>query len=250
MEMRKKGFARLISLSIFFLIGLHQCTDGEKLMESNPKGDFKVMREKMVETQIKARGVKDTRVLSAMLRVERHRFVPEEYWNSAYSDQPLPIGEGQTISQPYIVALMTELLELKEGEKILEIGTGSGYQAAILAELAKEVYTIEIIESLASMAKKRLSELGYQNIEAKAGDGYLGWPEFAPFDAIIVTAAPDHIPKPLIEQLKEGGRMVLPVGVYTQELKKIIKRSGKIETTDIIPVVFVPMTGEGVKGKK
>ncbi|HUL37602.1 MAG TPA: protein-L-isoaspartate(D-aspartate) O-methyltransferase [Thermodesulfobacteriota bacterium] len=208
------------------------------------------MREKMVETQIKARGVKDPRVLSALRKVERDRFVPEEYLNSAYADQPLPIGEGQTISQPYIVALMTELLDLKGDEKVLEIGTGSGYQAAILAELAKEVYTIEIVESLASMANKRLLALGYKNIRVKVGDGYLGWPGAAPFDAIIVTAAPDHIPKPLIEQLKEGGRMVVPVGTYAQELKKIVKRSGKIETTDVIPVVFVPMTGEGVKQKK
>jgi len=246
--MTKRGFAVLGS--IIFLIVLNQCTDGKSVSESSPKGDFKAMREKMVETQIKARGVKDPRVLSALLKVERHRFVPEEYLNSAYSDQPLPIGEGQTISQPYIVALMTELLELKGEEKVLEIGTGSGYQAAILGELAKEVYTIEIVESLASSARKRLSELAYQNIEVKAGDGYLGWPEVAPFDAIIITAAPDHIPKPLIEQLKEGGRMVVPVGTYTQELKKIVKRSGKIETTDVIPVVFVPMTGEGVKGKR
>jgi protein-L-isoaspartate(D-aspartate) O-methyltransferase len=208
------------------------------------------MREKMVETQIKARGVKDPRVLSALLKVSRHRFVPEKYVDSAYSDQPLPIGEGQTISQPYIVALMTELLELTGDEKVLEIGTGSGYQAAILAELAKEVYTIEIVESLASTAQERLSELGYRNIKVKAGDGYLGWPEAAPFDAIIVTAAPDHIPKSLIEQLKEDGRMVVPVGTYTQELKKIVKRSGKTEAIDVIPVLFVPMTGEGVKQKQ
>jgi len=208
------------------------------------------MREKMVETQIKARGVKDPRVLSALLKVERHRFVPEEYLDSAYADQPLPIGEGQTISQPYIVALMTELLELKGNEKVLEVGTGSGYQAAVLAELAKEVYSIEIVEPLATTAKNRLLELSYQNIKIKAGDGYLGWPEAAPFDAIIITCAPDHIPEPLVEQLREGGRMVLPVGAYAQELKKIVKRSGKIETTDIIPVVFVPMTGDGVKKKK
>ena len=248
MRMRKIGFA---TLAFFILLTvLTQCTNGKRVSESNPRGDFKAMREKMVETQIKARGVKNPRVLSALLKVERHRFVPEENLNSAYSDQPLPIGEGQTISQPYIVALMTELLDLKGDEKVLEIGTGSGYQAAILAELSKEVYTIEIIESLASMSKKRLLELGYQNIQVKAGDGYLGWPEFAPFDAIIVTAAPDHIPKPLIEQLKEGGRMVVPVGTHTQELKKIVKRSGKIETTDVIPVLFVPMTGEGVKHKK
>ncbi len=227
-----------------------QCTDGKRSSGSNPKGDSKLMREKMVETQIKARGVKEPRVLSALLKVERHRFVPEKYLDLAYADQPLPIGEGQTISQPYIVALMTELLDLKGNEKVLEIGTGSGYQAAVLAELAKEVYTIEIIESLASTAKKRLSELGYQNINVKAGDGYLGWPEVAPFDAIIVTAAPDHIPDPLIDQLKEGGRMVVPIGNYAQELQKIVKRSGKIETTNVIPVVFVPMTGEGVKQKK
>ena len=227
-----------------------QCTDGKRLSDSNQKGDFKIMREKMVETQIKARGVKDPRVLSVLRKVERHRFVPERYLDSAYSDQPLPIGEGQTISQPYIVALMTELLELNGNEKVLEIGTGSGYQAAILAELAKEVYTIEIVESLASAAKERLSELGYQNIKVKAGDGYLGWPEAAPFDAIIVTAAPDHIPKPLIDQLKEGGRMVVPVGSHAQELIKIVKRSGKMETTNVIPVLFVPMTGEGVKQKE
>jgi protein-L-isoaspartate(D-aspartate) O-methyltransferase len=252
---RRRGLLRrrmtFVRLAIFILpMVLTQCTDGKRVSESNPKGDFKPMREKMVENQIKARGVKDPRVLNALLKVERHRFVPEKYLDSAYSDQPLPIGEGQTISQPYIVALMTELLELKGNEKVLEIGTGSGYQAAILSELAKEVYTIEIVEALASMAKKRLSELDYQNVKVKAGDGYLGWPEAAPFDAIIVTAAPDHIPKPLIEQLKEGGRMVVPVGSYAQELKKIVKRSGKMETTNIIPVVFVPMTGEGVKQKK
>jgi protein-L-isoaspartate(D-aspartate) O-methyltransferase len=245
--MRRIGYVAPASFILF--MAFTQCT-GEKLSESNPRGDFKAMREKMVETQIKARGVKDPRVLSALRKVERDRFVPEEYLDSAYADQPLPIGEGQTISQPYIVALMTELLDLKGDEKVLEIGTGSGYQAAILAELAKEVYTIEIVESLASMANKRLLALGYKNIRVKVGDGYLGWPEAAPFDAIIVTAAPDHIPKPLIEQLKEGGRMVVPVGTYAQELKKIVKRSGKIETTDVIPVVFVPMTGEGVKQKK
>src|SRR5512139_62433 len=219
--MRKIGWAILI---FFLLLTVPRCTNGKRVSESNPKGDFKAMREKMVETQIKARGVKDPRVLAALLKVERHRFVPEKYLDSAYSDQPLPIGEGQTISQPYIVGLMTELLELKGNEKVLEIGTGSGYQAAILAELAKEVYTIEIIESLASAAEKRLSELGYQNVRLKAGDGYLGWPDAAPFDAIIVTAAPDHIPKPLIEQLKEGGRMVVPVGTHAQELIKIVKR--------------------------
>lgn len=246
--MRKKT-VYIMAFSMFFFF-FANCTKGKKGSEGGPKGEFKTMREKMVETQIKARGVKDPRVLSAMLKVERHLFVPKEYQTSAYADQPLPIGEGQTISQPYIVALMTELLELKGEERILEIGTGSGYQAAILAELVKEVYTIEIIEPLASTAKDLLFALGYKNIHVKAGDGYLGWPEVSPFDAIIVTAAPDHIPKPLIDQLKEGGRMVIPVGAYSQELKKIVKRSGKIETADIIPVIFVPMTGEGVKQKK
>jgi len=204
----------------------------------------------MVQTQIKDRGVKNSRVLTAMLKVERHRFVPAELQSKAYSDQPLPIGEGQTISQPYIVALMTELLELKKEEKVLEIGTGSGYQAGILAELVKEVYTIEIVEPLATLAKNRLFELNYRNIHVKTGDGYLGWPEAAPFDAIMVTAAPDHIPKPLLDQLKEGGRLVVPVGTHFQELKKIVKRSGRTETTGIIPVMFVPMTGEGVKQRK
>jgi protein-L-isoaspartate(D-aspartate) O-methyltransferase len=245
--MRKMRWAVLVFL---LLAVFPQCTNGKRVSESSPKGDVKVMREKMVETQIKARGVKDPRVLSALLKVERHRFVPEEYLSSAYSDQPLPIGEGQTISQPYIVALMTELLELKGTEKVLEIGTGSGYQAAVLAELAKEVYTIEIIEALASTAKKRLWEMGYQNINVKAGDGYLGWPEAAPFDAIIITCAPDHVPEPLVEQLREGGRLVLPVGAFAQELKKIVKRSGKIEASDILPVLFVPMTGDAVKKKK
>jgi protein-L-isoaspartate(D-aspartate) O-methyltransferase len=217
---------------------------------TNLKGDFRAMRERMIETQIKDRGVKDPRVLSAMLKVERHLFVPRELQSSSYDDRPLPIGEGQTISQPYIVAFMTEQLELKGTEKILEIGTGSGYQAAILAELAKEVYTIEIVKSLGLSAQKRLEEMGYLNVFVKVGDGYLGWPETAPFDAVIVTCAPDHIPNPLIEQLKEGGRMIVPVGSFSQELKKIVKRSGKVETTDVLPVAFVPMTGEGIKKKK
>lgn len=248
MFMRKKVVS--LAASLLFLVLLVECTEGRRAVEPGPKGDFKAMREKMVENQIKARGVKDLRVLSAMSKVERHLFVPNEYQASAYADQPLPIGEGQTISQPYIVALMTDLLELKGGEKVLEVGTGSGYQAAILGELAKEVYTIEIVESLALSARNLLRGLGYQNITVKAGDGYLGWPEVGPFDGIIVTCAPDHIPKPLLDQLKEGGRMVVPVGTYSQALKKITKRSGKIETADVIPVVFVPMTGEGIRKKQ
>ena len=224
--------------------------EGKEITHFSPKGDDKTLRERMVQTQIKARGVKDPRVLSAMAKVERHVFVPKELQSSAYADYPLPIGEGQTISQPYIVAFMTELLDLKGTEKVLEIGTGSGYQAAILAELAQEVYTIEIIESLGVSAQKLLQALGYRNIRVKVGDGYAGWPEVAPFDAIIVTCAPDHIPQPLVEQLREGGRMVVPVGGYSQALRKIVKKTGKVESTDVLPVIFVPMTGEGVrKGK-
>jgi protein-L-isoaspartate(D-aspartate) O-methyltransferase len=244
----------LISTALMFTLLLVQCEGGEKMgasgLRKDSKEGFRIMREKMVETQIKARGVRDPRVLAAMLKVERHLFVPAENQSSAYADQPLPIGEGQTISQPYIVALMTELLELKGEEKVLEVGTGSGYQAAILGELAREVYSIEIVERLASSSKDLLSRLGYKNITVKAGDGYLGWPEVAPFDAIIITCAPDHIPRPLLEQLKDGGSMVVPVGVYSQELKKITKRSGKIETTNVIPVVFVPMTGDGIKRRE
>jgi protein-L-isoaspartate(D-aspartate) O-methyltransferase len=208
-------------------------------------------REQMVADQIKARGIKDSKVLKAMVKVERHRFVPAHLIDRAYGDHPLPIGERQTISQPYIVALMTELLNLNGQERVLEIGTGSGYQAAVLAEIVKEVYTIEIIEPLARSAEKRLQELGYKNIRVRFGDGYQGWPEAAPFDAVLVTAAPDHIPEPLVRQLKEGGRMIIPVGKYpNQELKQIIKRSGRGEISDILPVLFVPMTGEGVKQKK
>ncbi len=204
-------------------------------------------REEMVEIQIVARGIKDERVLRAMRAVERHRFVPEELQRLAYIDRPLPIAEGQTISQPYIVALMTELLDLDGYERVLEIGTGSGYQAAILAEITEKVYTIEILEPLAKSSEKLLQDLGYVNITVKYGDGYLGWEEHAPFDAIIVTCAPPHIPQPLIDQLVEGGRMVIPVGVEWQELKLLEKIDGQIETTTIIPVRFVPMTGEEIE---
>jgi protein-L-isoaspartate(D-aspartate) O-methyltransferase len=211
-----------------------------------PSGpDFKSSRERMVETQLRARGISDKKVLAAMGRVERHRFVLEPYRREAYQDQPLPIGAGQTISQPYIVALMTELLELKENEKVLEVGTGSGYQAAVLAEMGVEVYTIEIIPSLAAGAGALLREMGYKNIRFRTGDGYRGWPEAAPFDGIVVTAAPDHVPEPLLAQLKEGGRLVIPVGTGFQQLKKIRKGRGKIETTDVLPVRFVPLTGSG-----
>lgn len=211
------------------------------------KSDYTKAREQMVNSQIKARGISDKQVLQAMLKVERHLFVPEKFQSLAYADQPLPIGEGQTISQPYIVALMTELLNLEGDEKVLEIGTGSGYQAAILGELANEVYTIEIVKPLAEGAEKLLTELGYENITVKCGDGYIGWQEHAPFDGIIVTCAPPKVPQPLIEQLADGGRMVVPVGTFWQELVVIEKKDREVKKRSVIPVRFVPMTGEGVK---
>jgi protein-L-isoaspartate(D-aspartate) O-methyltransferase len=202
-------------------------------------------RARMVETQIVARGVRDARVLAAMKQVPRHLFVDAKDRAQAYEDHPLPIAGNQTISQPYIVALMTELADLTPTEKVLEIGTGSGYQSAVLSRLAKEVYSIEIVPELARESAKRLRELGYGNITVKEGDGYRGWPEHAPFDAILVTAAPDRIPQPLLDQLAPGGRMVIPVGSFFQELKVLSKdRNGKITEKDILPVRFVPMTGE------
>ena len=202
-------------------------------------------REDMVSKQIEARDIKDRHILNAMRTVKRHLFVPIGLVNRAYHDQPLPIGEDQTISQPYIVAIMTFLLEPDQDDVVLEIGTGSGYQAAILAELVKEVYTIEIIENLGKRAQTLLNEkLEYSNIHVRIGDGYQGWPEKAPFDAIIVTAAPDHIPQPLIDQLKVGGRMVIPVGDNDQVLMLIQKTEDKVIQRSLIPVRFVPMTGE------
>ena len=202
-------------------------------------------RARMVETQIVARGVRDPRVLAAMRKVPRHLFVDAAQRAEAYEDHPLPIPGNQTISQPYIVALMTELLELKPTSRVLEIGTGSGYQSAVLAELAKEVYTIEIVPELASLAAKRLTELAYGNVRTREGDGYRGWPEEAPFDAVIVTAAPERIPQPLLDQLAPGGVMVIPVGGFFQELKVFRKSvDGRVTERDILPVRFVPMTGE------
>jgi len=204
--------------------------------------DYKKLREKMVKNQIKRRGVSDKEVLEAMNKVERHLFVPKKYVNNAYDDSPLPIGEGQTISQPYIVAFMTEILKLDKTKKVLEIGTGSGYQAAILSEVAGEVYSIELIESVGKHAKTLLKKLNYNNVEVKIGDGYQGWKEHAPFDAIIVTCSPTHIPEKLKEQLSEGGLMIIPVGPrFAQELILLKKKNGKIKQTDVIAVRFVPM---------
>ncbi|MDA2919591.1 protein-L-isoaspartate(D-aspartate) O-methyltransferase [Desulfobacterota bacterium AH_259_B03_O07] len=198
----------------------------------------------MLETQIISRGIKDPSVIKAMLKVPRHKFVPEKLRNLAYNDSPVPIGMDQTISQPYIVALMTELLQLKENDKVLEVGTGSGYQAAILAEMGCEVYTIEILEPLSLKAQKIMKELGYSKIHLKTGDGYRGWPEYSLFDAIIVSAAPEHTPQSLIDQLKVGGRLVIPVGDLYQELILIHKTDKGIEKKNVTPVRFVPMTGE------
>lgn len=201
-------------------------------------------RRAMVERQLKPRGITDKRVLQAMLTVPRHNFVPAREAAFAYEDRPLDIGHQQTISQPYIVALMTEKLAPKPTDIVLEVGTGSGYQAAVLANLVDRVYTIEIIKPLADSAARTLKRLGYKNVTVKCGDGYEGWKEHAPYDAIIVTCAPEHVPRPLVDQLKDGGRMVIPVGRYTQELVLLTKKGGTVHQTDLIPVLFVPMTGE------
>lgn len=200
----------------------------------------------MVENDLKGRDITDPLVLEAMEKVPRHRFVAKKQWSVAYSDHPLPIAEGQTISQPYVVALMTQALRLKPGEKVLEIGTGSGYQAAILAELTPEVYSIEIREKLVERSRKVLKELGYANVRVKHGDGYFGWEEYAPFDAIIVTCAANHIPPPLLDQLKVGGRLILPLGstTYWQTLTLIEKKADGLDVRHLGSVSFVPMTGE------
>ncbi len=209
-------------------------------------------RKAMVDRQIAARGVNDPRVLQAMREVPRHLFVPAEYAALAYEDHPLPIDEGQTISQPYIVALMTQLLALKDGDKVLEIGTGSGYQAAVLARLTDRVFTIEIHEPLAVKASETLARLGYPRVNVRAGDGFFGWPEEAPFDAIIVTCAVSQVPDPLLEQLAEGGRLVAPLGdtrTY-QTLTVITKKDGRPRLRQVLDVRFVPMTGEALKKRR
>jgi protein-L-isoaspartate(D-aspartate) O-methyltransferase len=202
-------------------------------------------RAHMVQKQIEARGVRDRAVLEAMREVPRHRFVPSSQRAHAYDDRPLPIGEGQTISQPYIVALMTELAHVKPGDVVLEVGTGSGYQAAVLAQMGAKVYSIEIVEPLAKRAKALLDELGYGNrVEVRHGDGYNGWPEHAPFDAVLVTAAPPKVPEPLKQQLKVGGRLVIPVGRHFQSLLRITRTKQGFREESVIPVRFVPMTGK------
>jgi protein-L-isoaspartate(D-aspartate) O-methyltransferase len=214
-------------------------------MKQEKDGAFKLLREKMVKGQIKARGIHDERVLSAFRNVPRHRFVPLERVDSAYDDHPLPIGYGQTISQPYMVALMTDALKLTGAEKVLEIGTGSGYQAAILSELAGSVYSIESVPALYESASLLLNEMGHTNIKLKVGDGSLGWKEFSPYDGIVVTASAPSVPEPLVEQLADGGRMVVPVGdSYNQILTLVKKDKGKVHTEELCGCVFVPLIGE------
>ncbi len=210
-----------------------------------PGGDAEARRE-MVETQLRPRGIRNEKVLAAMGKVPRHEFVPSVLRGFAYLDRPLPIGHGQTISQPFIVAFMTQALEPAPADKVLEIGTGSGYQAAVLAELAAKVYTIEIVEPLGERARADLARLGYRNVQVRIGDGYEGWAEHAPFDAIIVTCSPAKVPQPLVDQLRDGGRMIIPVGEEggVQELVLLEKRGGRVVQRAVMPVRFVPMTGK------
>lgn len=226
----------LFPLSLLFLVFLMAA-------QSSGDGPYAGKRWEMVEGQIIARGIRNTAVIQAMLNVPRHEFVPPDLRPGAYDDNPIPVGMGQTISQPYIVALMTELLNPARGMKVLEVGTGSGYQSAVLAEAGCDLYTIEIVDSLAKKARLVLERIGYTNITYRIGDGYKGWEEHAPFDAIIVTAAPGHVPPRLVEQLRVGGRMVIPVGDESQELLLIEKTETGITTKKITAVRFVPMTG-------
>jgi protein-L-isoaspartate(D-aspartate) O-methyltransferase len=236
MIQKKKNMKKLTVLIIVFTIGFFSSLSGQN--------KFEIKRKEMVKKQIQARGIADKNTLKALEVVPRHLFVPEEYQDQAYDDGPLPIGYGQTISQPYIVAYMTELLNVGPDDVVLEIGTGSGYQAAILSRIVKKVYTVEIVEELGFAAKERLKALNYDNVEVKIGDGYYGWEEHAPYSGIIVTAASEYIPPPLIKQLKDKGRMIIPVGspFSVQNLMLVEKSGDKIRTKSLIPVRFVPLT--------
>lgn len=240
-------FLRLIQLAFLILI----LSDFNEISESYAFDNISLKRQSMMERDIKGRGIKDKRVLDAMSKIERHLFVDQGLMNRAYEDNPLPIDEGQTISQPYVVALMTELLKLKATDRVLEIGTGSGYQAAVLAEIVSEVYTIEIRKKLADKSENLLKKLGYKNIRVKYADGYYGWEEYGPFDAIIITASANHIPAPLIKQLKEGGRLIIPLGstMFSQTLTLAVKKKGELDIEQMGSVLFVPMTGEAQKKK-
>lgn len=237
-------YRAIVSILFGVLIGIMGCNEGSNADTSMSDPTRQAERNAMVDHQIVAREIRDASVIQALRRVPRHQFVTESEIEEAYQDRPLPIGQGQTISQPYIVAFMTEALGLQPTDKVLEVGTGSGYQAAVLAEIASKVFTIEIVEPLAKRAEETLGQLGYQNIQVRVGDGYQGWPDESPFDAIIVTAAPDHIPKPLLDQLAIGGRLILPVGKFFQELVLVIRTEEGYKQTVLLPVAFVPMTGE------
>jgi protein-L-isoaspartate(D-aspartate) O-methyltransferase len=247
--MKNRPTSILLSSSFIFIVFAFFSTHPAGSLAHAAKftdDDFQAQRLSMVKDQITERGVKDRSVIEVMMAVPRHKFVSDNYLNRAYADSPLPIGYGQTISQPYIVAYMTEVLNLNKNSRVLEVGTGSGYQAAILSPIVKQVYTIEIIPELAKSAAARLKDLGYHNIEVAIGDGYYGWNKYAPFDAIIVTAAAGHIPPPLIEQLKNNGRMVIPVGgsFLVQNLILVTKdKDGNVTTRNLLPVRFVPLTG-------
>ncbi len=245
MNIRRRGFIVLLALCFSAGLGCMKAAGSESMMDD----PYARERAQMVRRQLKARGIGDPRVLEAFRKVRRHLFVPEDYRELAYTDQPLAIGYDQTISQPYIVAFMTEALSVDKSDKVLEVGTGSGYQAAILGELCRAVYSVEIIEALADSARRRLSKLDYDNVYVRTGDGYQGWPEHAPYDAIVVTCSPTHVPSPLKAQLAEGGRMIIPVGErYAQELVTLRKKGGELVETSILPVRFVPLVDE--KGKR
>lgn len=242
------GRAAAASLAAPILVCVITVTGEGQLRPSGRSPDEQ--RQAMLATQITARGITNLLVLKAMRDVPRHLFVPEAQRAHAYEDRALPVGEGQTISQPYIVALMTELARVEPGHKVLEVGTGSGYQAAILAQMGARVYTIEIIPALAQRARTALDSVGYRNIEYRVGDGYRGWPDAAPFDAILVTAAPDHVPQPLVDQLVIGGRLILPVGASSQTLMVITRTGEGTRSERTIPVLFVPMKGEAERGRR
>ena len=243
----------IIVLIIFILISNGRNIKEKEIEEekeiSEETDKYTQLRKDMVEQQLKTRDIYDEKVLNVMGKVERHKFVPRLLMDNAYEDHPLPIGHGQTISQPYIVALMTQSLEVNKDDKVLEIGTGSGYQAAVLAELVKEVYTIEIIKELSYTAEERLNNLGYENIKVKNADGYFGWEENAPYDAIIVTAAANHIPPPLLQQLKDSGKLIIPLGstLTFQTLTLVTKKGNDLETEFITGVRFVPLTGKALE---
>jgi len=243
--MRRRTFWIAAALGILLLVpGCGDDFDDSDAGSPSSDPTRQAERDRMVERQIVARSVKDTAVLRAMRQVPRHLFVPVSYAPQAYWDGPLPIGYGQMISQPYVVAFMAEALRLRGDDRVLEVGTGSGYQTAVLAELARDVFSIEIVKPLAERAAAKLKQLGYTNVQVREGDGYQGWPEHAPYDAILVSAAPDHIPQPLLDQLAVGGRFILPVGKkFSQSLLLIHRTHSGYERTTLLPVAFVPMTG-------